>query len=54
MKVEILGVILPDKATLKIVECEQAVKGDTATSASKKRCFRNGIRSKSSFIYQSR
>ena len=31
---EILGVILPDKVELQIVECEQAVKGDTATSAS--------------------
>ena len=25
---EILGVILPDKATLQVVECEPAVKGD--------------------------
>lgn len=32
---EILGVILPDKVSLKITECEQAVKGDTATSAQK-------------------
>ena len=32
---EILGVQLPDKVALQIVECEQAVKGDTATSASK-------------------
>ena len=32
---EILGVILPDKVALQVVECEPAVKGDTATSASK-------------------
>ena len=32
---EILGVMLPDKVTLQITECEQAVKGDTATSATK-------------------
>lgn len=32
---EILGIILPDKVELQIVECEPAVKGDTATSASK-------------------
>ena len=32
---EILGVILPDKVELQITECEQAVKGDTATSATK-------------------
>lgn len=32
---EILGVNLPDKVELQVVECEPAVKGDTATSASK-------------------
>ena len=32
---EILGIILPDKVELQIVECENAVKGDTATSATK-------------------
>jgi len=32
---EILGIILPDKVALEIVECEPAVKGNTATSASK-------------------
>lgn len=40
---EILGVILPDKATLKVVECEQAVKGDTATSASKNAVLETGL-----------
>ena len=32
---EILGIILPDKVTLEVVECENAVKGDTATNAQK-------------------
>ncbi len=32
---EILGVILPDKVALQIVEAEPAVKGDTATNAQK-------------------
>lgn len=40
---EILGIILPDKATLKVVECEQAVKGDTATSASKNAVLETGL-----------
>lgn len=40
---EILGVILPDKATLKVVECEAAVKGDTATSASKNAVLETGL-----------
>ena len=30
---EVLGVILPEKVTLQITDCEQAVKGVTATSA---------------------
>lgn len=40
---EILGIILPDKATLKVVECEPAVKGDTATSASKNAVLETGL-----------
>ena len=32
---EILGLILPDKVEMELVECEPAVKGDTATSAQK-------------------
>ncbi|MGB4985210.1 MAG: elongation factor P [Erysipelotrichaceae bacterium] len=40
---EILGVILPDKVTLQIVECEPAVKGDTATSASKMAVLETGL-----------
>lgn len=40
---EILGVILPDKVELKIVECEPAVKGDTATSASKNAVVETGL-----------
>lgn len=40
---EILGIILPDKVALKIVECEPAVKGDTATSASKNAVLETGL-----------
>ena len=40
---EILGVILPDKVELQIVECEQAVKGDTATSAYKNAKVETGL-----------
>ena len=40
---EILGVMLPDKVELQIVECEQAVKGDTATSASKNAKLETGL-----------
>ncbi len=43
---EILGVTLPDKVTLKIVECEQAVKGDTATSANKNAVLETGLQIK--------
>ena len=40
---EILGIILPDKVALQIVECEPAVKGDTATSASKNAILETGL-----------
>lgn len=40
---EILGVILPDKVALQVVECEPAVKGDTATSASKNAVLESGL-----------
>ncbi|MBR4444299.1 MAG: elongation factor P [Solobacterium sp.] len=40
---EILGVMLPDKVELQIVECEEAVKGDTATSASKNAVLETGL-----------
>lgn len=43
---EILGVILPDKVSLKITECEQAVKGDTATSAQKNAVVETGLQVK--------
>lgn len=43
---EILGVILPDKATLQVVECEPAVKGDTATSAQKNAIVETGLQVK--------
>ena len=38
-----LGIILPDKVELQIVECEPAVKGDTATSASKMAKLETGL-----------
>ena len=40
---EILGVILPDKVELQITECENAVKGDTATSALKNAVLETGL-----------
>ena len=40
---EILGIILADKVALKVVECEPAVKGDTATSASKNAILETGL-----------
>lgn len=40
---EILGVFLPDKVTLKVVEAEPAVKGDTATSAQKNAVLETGF-----------
>ena len=40
---EVLGVILPDKVTLQITECEQAVKGDTETSAQKTAILETGL-----------
>lgn len=43
---EILGVALPDKVTLQIVECEQAVKGDTATAAQKNAVLETGLQIK--------
>lgn len=39
---EILGVMLPDKVALKIVESEPAVKGDTATNAQKNAVLETG------------
>lgn len=40
---EMLGVILPDKVNLKVTECEVAVKGNTATSASKNAVVETGL-----------
>ncbi|MFI3283737.1 MAG: elongation factor P [Erysipelotrichaceae bacterium] len=40
---EILGIILPDKVTLQVVECETAVKGDTATNAQKNAKLETGL-----------
>ena len=39
---EVLGVSLPDKVNLEVVECEDAVKGDTATSAQKNAVLETG------------
>ena len=39
---EILGIALPDKVSLEVVEAEQAVKGDTATSAQKTAVLETG------------
>lgn len=40
---EVLGVILPDKVSLSIVETEPAVKGDTATNAQKNAVTETGL-----------
>jgi len=40
---EILGVILPDKVEVSLSECENAVKGDTATSALKNAITETGL-----------
>lgn len=40
---EILGVVLPDKVALQIVESEPAVKGDTATNAQKNAVLETGL-----------
>ena len=43
---EVLGVILPDKVDLELTECEQAVKGNTATSALKNAVTETGLQIK--------
>ncbi len=40
---EVVGVVLPDKVALKIVEAEPAVKGDTATNAQKNVTMETGL-----------
>lgn len=40
---EILGLILPEKVELQLVECEPAVKGDTATNALKNAVCETGL-----------
>ena len=40
---EILGVCLPDKVTLKVTQCEPAVRGDTKTSALKDAYVETGL-----------
>jgi elongation factor P len=43
---EVLGIILPDKVSLKIVETEPAIKGDTATNAMKNAVLETGLQIK--------
>ena len=43
---EILGINLPDKVELELVECESAVKGDTATAALKNAICETGLQVK--------
>lgn len=43
---EILGVVLPDKVDLTLVECEAAVKGNTATAALKNAVTETGLQVK--------
>ena len=43
---EVLGVILPDKVDLELVECEAAVKGNTATAALKNAVCETGLQVK--------
>ena len=43
---EILGVMLPDKVDLELVECEAAVKGNTATRALKNAVTETGLQVK--------
>lgn len=50
---EILGVVLPDKVSLEVTECEQAVKGDTATSAQKNAVLETGLEIKVPLFIQS-
>ena len=40
---EVIGIELPDKVVLNIVECEPAVKGDTAQNASKNATLQTGL-----------
>lgn len=40
---EIVGIALPDKAELQVVECEPAVKGDTTSSAMKNAKLETGL-----------
>ena len=40
---EVLGISLPDKVELKIVEAEAAVKGDTTSGAQKRAVLETGL-----------
>ncbi|QVK19205.1 elongation factor P [Mycoplasmatota bacterium] len=41
--VEVIGIELPDKVVLEIVECEPAIKGDTAQNATKNAVVQTGL-----------
>jgi len=41
--VEVLGIEIPDKVVLEIVECEPAIKGDTANNATKSATLQTGL-----------
>jgi len=41
---EIIGIELPEKITMRVVECEPAVKGDTATNATKQAVTETGLK----------
>ena len=43
---EVLGLILPDKVSLQVIETEPAVKGDTATNAMKNAVLETGLQVK--------
>ncbi len=43
---EIIGILLPDKVALRVVETEPAVRGDTATSAMKNATLETGYETK--------
>lgn len=43
---EVLGVMLPDKVDLELIECEPAVKGNTATGAMKNAVTETGLQVK--------
>ena len=49
---EVLGVILPDKVTLQVTECEPAVRGDTATNAMKNAVVETGLSGQGAAVHR--